>query len=135
MRQVWRISSKCPFRFTIFDTYLQGGTPNPCVECNRTMKFGKLYALSKELDCQYIATGHYAQIKQDASGRYLLSTAKDMTKDQTYVLWQLSQKQLSRVIFPLLPMRLYVAIFISPDRCIWSPTEQPAPFITLNAAS
>ena len=83
------------------DTYLQGGTPNPCVECNRTMKFGKLYTLSKELDCQYIATGHYAQIKQDASGRYLLSTARDMTKDQTYVLWSLTQDQLAHTLFPL----------------------------------
>lgn len=83
------------------DTYLQGGTPNPCVECNRAMKFGKLYALSKELACQSIATGHYAQIKRDPNGRYLLTTAKDMTKDQTYVLWSLTQEQLSHTLFPL----------------------------------
>ena len=83
------------------DTYLKGGTPNPCVECNRTMKFGKLYALSKELSCQYIATGHYAQIKRDVNGRYLLTTAKDQTKDQTYVLWSLTQDQLAHTLFPL----------------------------------
>lgn len=83
------------------NTYLDGGTPNPCVECNRTMKFGKLYDLCRKLDCQKIATGHYARIQKDAGGRYLLSTAKDTTKDQTYVLWSLSQEQLAHTLFPL----------------------------------
>ena len=82
-------------------TYLAGGTPNPCVECNRTMKFAKLYEVGRELGCEKIATGHYASIEKDAGGRYLLSAADDLSKDQTYVLWSLSQEQLSRTIFPL----------------------------------
>lgn len=83
------------------NTYLQGGTPNPCVECNRTMKFGKLYTLCRELACQMIATGHYARITSDANGRRLLSVARDRSKDQTYVLWSLTQDQLSHTLFPL----------------------------------
>ena len=83
------------------NTYLAGGTPNPCVECNRTMKFTRLYDVGRELGCNKIATGHYAKIEKDASGRYLLSSADDASKDQTYVLWSLSQEQLSRTLFPL----------------------------------
>ena len=82
-------------------TYEEGGTPNPCVECNRTMKFGKLYTLCEELGCEHIATGHYARITRDGSGRALLSVAKDLSKDQTYVLWALTQKQLRHTLFPL----------------------------------
>lgn len=82
-------------------TYEEGGTPNPCVECNRTMKFGKLYTLREELNCQSIATGHYARIKIDGNGRALLSVAKDTSKDQTYVLWSLTQEQLRHTLFPL----------------------------------
>ena len=82
-------------------TYEEGGTPNPCVECNRTMKFGKLFAMRRELGCEKIATGHYARITQDGSGRALLSRAKDLSKDQTYVLWSLTQKQLQSTLFPL----------------------------------
>ncbi len=82
-------------------TYLEGGTPNPCVECNRTMKFGKLLQLAKEASCQKIATGHYANIKQDGNGRYLLTAAADPSKDQTYVLWTLTQEQLAHTLLPL----------------------------------
>ena len=82
-------------------TYEEGGTPNPCVECNRTMKFGKLYTLRRELSCESIATGHYARIQTDANGRALLSVAKDTSKDQTYVLWSLTQEQLRHTRFPL----------------------------------
>ena len=82
-------------------TYLAGGTPNPCVECNRTMKFGHLLQAATDLGCQKMATGHYANVKKDPGGRYLLSCAKDPSKDQTYVLWSLSQEQLSRTLFPL----------------------------------
>ncbi|MBR2927266.1 MAG: tRNA 2-thiouridine(34) synthase MnmA [Clostridia bacterium] len=83
------------------DTYLAGGTPNPCVQCNRTMKFGRLLEIACELDCQKIATGHYARVVQDANGRFLLRTAKDASKDQSYVLWCLTQEQLSSTLFPL----------------------------------
>lgn len=82
-------------------TYLEGGTPNPCIVCNKTMKFGLLLEKATEVECEKIATGHYAKIQKDTSGRYLLSSAKDTSKDQTYVLWSLSQEQLSRVLFPL----------------------------------
>jgi len=82
-------------------TYIKGGTPNPCVECNRTMKFGKLYEVALRYGCEKIATGHYANITRDINGRWLLSAASDDSKDQTYVLWSLSQDQLSRTIFPL----------------------------------
>ncbi len=82
-------------------TYLEGGTPNPCVECNRTMKFAKLYEAGAALGCEMIATGHYARIERDASGRYLLKTARDTSKDQTYVLWSLGQEQLAHTLFPL----------------------------------
>lgn len=93
------------FRKNVIDyfirTYEEGGTPNPCVECNRTMKFAKLYEVAKELGCNYIATGHYARIEQGENGRMRLLCAKDLTKDQSYVLWSLSQEQLAHTLFPL----------------------------------
>lgn len=92
------------FRTSVSDhfiaTYLKGATPNPCVECNKNIKFGKLldFALSK--GAVKIATGHYADIKKQGD-RYLLQKSSDLTKDQTYVLWQLTQQQLSHIWFPL----------------------------------
>lgn len=82
-------------------TYEEGGTPNPCVECNRTMKFAKLYEVAKGLGCDHIATGHYARIEASENGRMQLLCAKDLTKDQSYVLWTLSQEQLAHTLFPL----------------------------------
>lgn len=81
-------------------TYINGGTPNPCVVCNRHIKFGRLMQLSAEHGCDMMATGHYAEVRQEG-GRYLLCRAADRTKDQTYVLWQLTQQQLSHAMFPL----------------------------------
>ncbi len=93
------------FRHCVIDyfiqTYLMGGTPNPCVECNRHLKFGKLLEYAKANGFHKIATGHYARIKKDANGRFLISSATDPSKDQTYVLWQLSQEQLAHTIMPL----------------------------------
>lgn len=84
------------------DCYLSGGTPNPCIECNRHIKFDKMLLRAKELEFDYIATGHYAVIEYNKdTGRYLLKRAKDSTKDQTYVLYSLTQEQLSHTIFPL----------------------------------
>ena len=83
------------------DTYLAGGTPNPCVQCNKTMKFGALLNYAKTVGCEYLATGHYARVKKSQDGRFLLLRAKDLSKDQSYVLWQLSQEQLSHILFPL----------------------------------
>lgn len=82
--------------------YEQGGTPNPCIQCNRRLKFGYLLDEALKLGCDYIVTGHYARIRQDeASGRYLLNKAVDLPKDQTYFLYCLNQYQLSHTLFPL----------------------------------
>lgn len=75
-------------------------TPNPCVFCNRFIKFGKLVDYGIDMGCSHIATGHYAQIEVH-NGRYLLKKGKDHTKDQSYVLYSLSQKQLSHTKFPM----------------------------------
>ena len=84
------------------ETYENGGTPNPCIRCNRFMKHDKLYQRAEELSCSYIVTGHYARIEKDeSSGRYLLKKAKDEKKDQSYVLYFLSQEQLAHTLFPL----------------------------------
>lgn len=83
-------------------SYKSGGTPNPCVECNRRLKFGKMLDSALENGFDYIATGHYAQIEPDReSGRYLLKKGADKNKDQSYVLYMLSQFQLSHTLFPL----------------------------------
>ncbi len=83
------------------DEYKNGATPNPCVECNRQIKFGKLLDAAATLGYDRLATGHYARICQTDDGRYLLRQAKDKTKDQSYFLWSLSPNALSRVLFPL----------------------------------
>ena len=84
------------------DTYYQGGTPNPCIDCNRYLKFGKLLQRARELGCDWVVSGHYARVERDgATGRYLLKRAADRAKDQTYFLACLTQEQLSRIQFPL----------------------------------
>lgn len=80
--------------------YFAGNTPNPCVVCNRYIKFEKMLEAADRLGCRYIATGHYAVIREE-NGRFLLYRPKDRAKDQTYVLYKLSQSQLSRVLMPL----------------------------------
>lgn len=82
--------------------YETGATPNPCIDCNRYMKFEKLYQRAKEQECDLIVTGHYARIEKDEdSGRYLLKKSKNPAKDQTYVLYFMSQEQLEHTYFPL----------------------------------
>jgi len=82
--------------------YVAGETPNPCVACNRHLKFSALLEIADELDCQYLATGHYARIEHDdALNRWVVRTGLDSSKDQSYVLYTLSQEQLSRVVLPL----------------------------------
>lgn len=84
------------------ESYLRGETPNPCIICNRLIKFGLLLDRAKELGQDYLATGHYANITRDAAtGRMLLMRAKDNAKDQTYMLYQLTQEQLAHAMFPL----------------------------------
>lgn len=81
--------------------YLHGRTPNPCVVCNSTIKWGKLQEIAENLGCKYIATGHYARIGTTPEGRYFLRKGVDESKDQTYFLWKLTQNNLAHTIFPL----------------------------------
>ena len=82
--------------------YEAGGTPNPCIDCNRYMKFDKLLQFAQEKGLSYVVTGHYARIEYDPdSGRYLLKKAVDASKDQSYVLYMLTQDQLAHIQFPL----------------------------------
>ncbi|MCC8196073.1 MAG: tRNA 2-thiouridine(34) synthase MnmA [Ruminococcus sp.] len=81
-------------------TYENGGTPNPCIDCNRYMKFGKLIEHARRRGLFYICTGHYAQV-EESDGRFLLKKAVDQTKDQSYVLYSLTQNQLEHIKFPL----------------------------------
>lgn len=83
------------------DAYLKGMTPNPCLCCNRYIKFDKLLDRALQLGQDYMATGHYANIELGAGGRVLLKEAADRNKDQTYVLYALTQKQLAHTLFPL----------------------------------
>ena len=103
---LYLIDARIDFKRTVVDhfigEYLSGRTPNPCVHCNRSIKWGVLmrHAFAKGAD--FFATGHYARIKYDsASKRYQLTKARDPDKDQSYALWQLDQEQLARTLFPL----------------------------------
>ncbi len=83
-------------------SYLSGETPIPCVSCNSRLKFASLDQLAASLDCDKVATGHYARVEFDEStNRYRLLRALNLDKDQTYFLWELTQEQLSRAMFPL----------------------------------
>lgn len=84
------------------ESYQRGDTPNPCIDCNRYLKFGLLFHRARELGIGYIATGHYAQIKWDpVTGRWALYKAADPARDQSYVLASMTQEQLSGTLFPL----------------------------------
>ena len=100
------------------DEYKKGKTPNPCVVCNKEIKFGLLLEKALDLDADFVVTGHYARIKSSANSeyitnkrinkfvnskliRYSLIKAKDKEKDQSYFLWMLNQKQLKRILFPI----------------------------------
>ena len=94
------------FREKVMDrfvsAYEKGATPNPCIDCNRFLKFDKLFLRAKELYCDCVITGHYARIeKEESTGRFLLKKASDPTKDQSYVLYSLTQEQLAHTLFPL----------------------------------
>lgn len=83
------------------EEYLAGRTPNPCVMCNTHIKWKALLKRANALNCDFIATGHYAEVRQHTNGRYVISKGLDETKDQSYVLWGLDQELLSRTIMPL----------------------------------
>ncbi len=81
--------------------YVGGRTPNPCVMCNREIKFDRLWSRARALEADYVATGHYARIECDTAGRFHLRRAFDSTKDQSYFLFTLGQNELARTLFPL----------------------------------
>ena len=84
------------------EAYENGCTPNPCIDCNRYLKFDKMFHRMQEIGYDYIVTGHYARVEYDEKrGRYLLKKAVDDTKDQSYVLYMLTQEQLAHVKLPL----------------------------------
>lgn len=99
---------KAAFREAVIDKFVEsyenGLTPNPCIDCNCCLKFGRLYARAAVLGCEYIATGHYARIVR-RDGRYILKRALDETKDQSYFLYGMTQAQLARTFFPLGDLR------------------------------
>jgi tRNA-specific 2-thiouridylase len=80
--------------------YLSGATPNPCIDCNRFIKFNSLLIRAQSVDHQMLATGHYARIEKSGT-RYLLKKGADAAKDQSYVLYAMTQEELSRTLFPL----------------------------------
>jgi tRNA-specific 2-thiouridylase len=98
------------FREQVIDrfcrAYRAGETPNPCIDCNRYIKYDRLYRRMEQLGFDSVVTGHYARIVRDEdSGRYLLLAAEDKTKDQSYVLYMLTQNQLAHTLFPLGDMK------------------------------
>lgn len=111
------IASKLGIPFHVFDlktefnrevidrftkAYKEGLTPNPCIYCNKHIKYHSLTEKANALGCEYVATGHYAKIEKDEStGKYLLKMAEDKSKDQSYFLYMLNQEQLSKTLFPL----------------------------------
>ena len=92
---------RCQVMDRFADTYGQGRTPNPCIDCNRYLKFRRLYDRAALMGCDAIATGHYVRIERGENGRYLLKKALDSNKDQSYVLYMLTQEQLAHTRFPL----------------------------------
>ncbi|MBI4313477.1 MAG: tRNA 2-thiouridine(34) synthase MnmA, partial [Candidatus Omnitrophica bacterium] len=103
---VYVVDASSEFKLNVIDyfvnSYAAGETPNPCVACNRSIKFGFLWQKALALGAGKIATGHYAKVVYDpVRGRYAIEEAADPDKDQSYALFQLTQDQLSRVIMPL----------------------------------
>ncbi len=82
------------------ESYAAGCTPNPCIDCNRFMKFDRLFDRAKILGCDHVATGHYARIEEQ-NGKFVLKKALDPAKDQSYVLYTMTQEQLAHTLFPL----------------------------------
>ena len=102
----YTINCKNEFKEKVVDNFIyeykEARTPNPCVECNRHLKFGTFYQKAKELECDYIATGHYASIQfSNQYKQYVLKKSKEEKKDQTYFLYAIPKGELERIIFPL----------------------------------
>jgi tRNA-specific 2-thiouridylase len=98
------INAEQPFKAQVVDLfvaeYAAGRTPNPCLACNRNIRFGYLLNYARTLGARYLATGHYARVRRDALGRYQLWRGVDRAKDQSYVLSVLGQADLDQVLFP-----------------------------------
>jgi len=97
---------KKDFKEYVIDDFIQcyecGKTPNPCVECNKYLKFGEFYKKAQELECDYIATGHYAKVEYSKKyNQYVLKKSKEEAKDQSYFLYRIPKEILSKIIFPL----------------------------------
>ena len=101
----YNINSLPEFREHVTDpfvkAYISGLTPNPCVACNRYIKWERLLSFADEINAEYVATGHYARVERTEGGRYTVRQAAFAAKDQTYMLYQLSQEQLARTLMPL----------------------------------
>lgn len=99
------LNCEAKFRASVIDpflkAYLEGQTPLPCVNCNTYLKFDHLVRKMKELDCDFLATGHYAQVLQDADGRHAIHTSTDDWKDQTYFLFTIEPDLVKRLLFPI----------------------------------
>jgi tRNA-specific 2-thiouridylase len=102
---VHEVDVSAEFKRSVVDyfcaAYLSGETPNPCIRCNASIKFGVLLRRARDLGAERLATGHYAIVVRDAAGRYRLSKGTDARKDQSYFLSRLTQAQLARACFPL----------------------------------
>ena len=83
------------------NAYKNGETPNPCIECNKFLKFGRLLDITTDRGFDFLATGHYARIEKNSTGNFLLKKAFDEKKDQSYFLWSLNKNDLSKILFPL----------------------------------
>ena len=99
------LNYKEEFRSKVIDKFIEcyenGATPNPCIDCNRYMKFDLMLKKAKSLGCDKLVTGHYARIERGEDGKYRLLKAKDESKDQSYVLYMLTQEQLEHIEFPM----------------------------------
>ncbi len=127
--------------------YIRGLTPNPCIECNRFVKWEKLLYAAQVLDAEYVATGHYAYVEQLENGRFTVRRAKYAQKDQTYMLYKLTQEQLSKTLMPLgdyskdevreIARRIGLNVAEKPDsqEICFVPDDDYAGFIERNASN
>ena len=104
--------------------YIMGRTPNPCVLCNTHIKWEALLKRADKLECEYIATGHYAKVREE-NGRFIVSKGVDTSKDQSYALWGLSQESLSRTLFPLGNIYKKEVRKIAEERGFFNLTQKP----------
>lgn len=101
----YTINLREPFKKNVIDhfveSYVTGMTPNPCVECNRYIKFGEMQKIAKDLGASHVATGHYVKVQKDRNGNLRLYKGIDCNKDQSYFLYMLTQEELKTIMFPL----------------------------------